>query len=156
MFVNSKYALLITIIFQQLEHALAIISKIEDGPVAQSARRSIIKLCKLTVYDLKRLGLTLFAVYNDLSHPSSTSLSNKHAWRNADGSNNNIDMPDFGKVVNASGCLMGHSTDIHSRLAHRTLAPSSRLIHCLKIFSQMLVWFSIRKFLRQLILTSIN
>lgn len=40
-----------TIIFPQLEHALAVISKIEDGPIAQDARRGIIKLRKLTVYD---------------------------------------------------------------------------------------------------------
>jgi hypothetical protein len=75
----------------------------EDGPVAQKFRRSIIKLRKLTIYNLTRDTLSLpYAVYNDLSHPSSTSLSDMHAWRTADGSNNNIDMPNFGKVVKAS------------------------------------------------------
>lgn len=38
-------------------------------------------------------------VYNDLSHPPATSISNKYAWRTADGSYNNIDIPDLGKVL---------------------------------------------------------
>ena len=37
-------------------------------------------------------------VYNDLAHPAATSISNKYAWRTADGSYNNIDLPDLGKV----------------------------------------------------------
>lgn len=41
----------LTIIFPQLEHALAVLSKMDDGPIAQDARKGIIKLCKLTIYD---------------------------------------------------------------------------------------------------------
>jgi hypothetical protein len=47
------------IIFPQLERALAIISKIEDGHIAQEARRKIIKLCKLTIYNLASETLIL-------------------------------------------------------------------------------------------------
>jgi hypothetical protein len=64
-----------------LEHALAIVSRIEYPPLATEIRQTIIKL-----------------LYNDLSHPASTSISNQHAWRTADGSNNNIDLPDLGKA----------------------------------------------------------
>lgn len=37
-------------------------------------------------------------VYNDLAHPPATSIGNKYAWRTADGSYNNIDLPEMGKV----------------------------------------------------------
>jgi hypothetical protein len=37
-------------------------------------------------------------VYNDLTHPAATSISPKFAWRTADGSYNNIDIPEMGKV----------------------------------------------------------
>jgi len=37
-------------------------------------------------------------LYNDLGHPPPTSISNKYAWRTADGSSNNIQLPDLGKA----------------------------------------------------------
>jgi len=37
-------------------------------------------------------------VYNDLAHPAATHIGNKYAWRSADGSFNNIDLPDMGKA----------------------------------------------------------
>jgi linoleate 10R-lipoxygenase len=37
-------------------------------------------------------------LYNDLVHPSATSIGQSYAWRTADGSCNNIDMPDMGKA----------------------------------------------------------
>lgn len=37
------------------------------------------------------------AVYNDLTHPPATFVSNKYAWRSADGSFNNPNLPDLGK-----------------------------------------------------------
>jgi hypothetical protein len=37
-------------------------------------------------------------VYNDLSHPHSTNIGNSYAWRSADGSCNNVNMPDMGKA----------------------------------------------------------
>ena len=59
MFANNKHALAVTQSSFQLEHALAIISKIEDGPIAQDARRGIIKLRKLAIYDLTNETLSL-------------------------------------------------------------------------------------------------
>lgn len=37
-------------------------------------------------------------VYNDLSHPPATFIGPQHAFRTADGSNNNPDFPDLGKA----------------------------------------------------------
>ena len=37
------------------------------------------------------------AVYNDLSHPASTYVGPKYAYRTADGSNNNLSDPNMGK-----------------------------------------------------------
>ena len=37
------------------------------------------------------------AVYHDLQHPPATYISDKYAWRSADGSFNNINIPDLGK-----------------------------------------------------------
>jgi hypothetical protein len=59
MFANSKHALALTQSSFQLELGLAVISKIEDGPVAQDARKAIIKLCKLTIYNLTSETLSL-------------------------------------------------------------------------------------------------
>ncbi|KAI5116947.1 hypothetical protein M0805_003675 [Coniferiporia weirii] len=36
-------------------------------------------------------------LYNDLTHPPATYVSNKYAWRTADGSHNNVSVPDMGK-----------------------------------------------------------
>lgn len=38
------------------------------------------------------------AVYNDLAHPPPTYISNQYAWRTADGSYNNVSVPDMGKA----------------------------------------------------------
>ncbi|KAH9479383.1 Linoleate 10R-lipoxygenase [Psilocybe cubensis] len=64
-----------------LEHALSFVSKLEDGTLARTLKDKIVQL-----------------LYNDLSHPPATSISNKYAWRTADGSYNNIDIPDLGKA----------------------------------------------------------
>ena len=37
-------------------------------------------------------------MYNDLPHPAATYLGPKYQWRTADGSNNNVDVPDMGKA----------------------------------------------------------
>ena len=37
-------------------------------------------------------------VYNDLNHPPATNIGNKYAYRTADGSRNNPNLPDMGKV----------------------------------------------------------
>jgi hypothetical protein len=46
------------------------------------------------------LGLNghVTAVYNDLPHPPATYIGEKYQWRSADGSNNNVDIPDMGKA----------------------------------------------------------
>jgi hypothetical protein len=55
-----------------------------------------------SIEDITLHSQSSIAVYNELSHPASTSISNKHAWCTADGSNNDIDMTDLGKVVKTS------------------------------------------------------
>ena len=42
--------------------------------------------------------LQILLVYDDLPHPVATNVGNKYAWRTADGSRNNPDLPDMGKV----------------------------------------------------------
>ncbi|KAJ3512132.1 hypothetical protein NLJ89_g3706 [Agrocybe chaxingu] len=64
-----------------LEHALVFVSRLDEGPFAQNMRNKIVQL-----------------LYNDLTHPAATSISSKYAWRTADGSYNNIDIPDMGKA----------------------------------------------------------
>ncbi|KAF9454341.1 linoleate diol synthase [Macrolepiota fuliginosa MF-IS2] len=64
-----------------LEHALTFVSKMEEGRLATIAKNKIVEL-----------------LYNDLSHPAATSLGPKYAWRTADGSCNNPDLPDMGKA----------------------------------------------------------
>jgi linoleate 10R-lipoxygenase len=64
-----------------LEHALAFVSKLEDGPISRTLKTKIIQL-----------------LYNDLAHPAATLVGNKYAWRTADGSLNNVDLPDLGKA----------------------------------------------------------
>ncbi|KAJ2936955.1 hypothetical protein H1R20_g146, partial [Candolleomyces eurysporus] len=64
-----------------LEHALTFVSRMDEGPMSQAIRDKIIQL-----------------FYNDLAHPAATSISPKFAWRTADGSYNNIDLPEMGKA----------------------------------------------------------
>ena len=37
-------------------------------------------------------------MYNDLPHPPATYMGKNHQWRKADGSYNNVDIPDIGKA----------------------------------------------------------
>ncbi|KAF8906299.1 linoleate diol synthase [Gymnopilus junonius] len=64
-----------------LEHALSFVSKLPEGQVEEFFKKKIIEL-----------------LYNDLAHPPATLISNKYAWRTADGSYNNIEYPDLGKA----------------------------------------------------------
>ncbi|KAG6868942.1 hypothetical protein C0993_007156 [Termitomyces sp. T159_Od127] len=64
-----------------LEHGLTFISRLEPGKVQTALQNKIVEL-----------------LYNDLGHPPATSISNKFAWRTADGSFNNPDLPDMGKA----------------------------------------------------------
>ncbi|KAF9006152.1 linoleate diol synthase [Cyathus striatus] len=65
-----------------LEHALSFISKLEEGtPIAILLKNKVVEL-----------------LYNDLTHPPATSVGTKYAWRTADGSYNNPDVPDLGKA----------------------------------------------------------
>lgn len=64
-----------------LEHALSFVSNMKEGRLATIAKNKIVEL-----------------LYNDLSHPASTSLGDRYAWRTADGSWNNPDLPDMGKA----------------------------------------------------------
>ncbi|KAJ6591567.1 linoleate diol synthase [Mycena vulgaris] len=64
-----------------LEHALTFISRLPDGKLATTLENKAVEL-----------------FYNDLSHPHSTNIGNGYAWRTADGSYNNVNMPDMGKA----------------------------------------------------------
>ncbi|KXN87397.1 Psi-producing oxygenase A [Leucoagaricus sp. SymC.cos] len=64
-----------------LEHALSFVSNMEEGRLATLAKNKIIEL-----------------LYNDLTHPAATSIGPKYAWRTADGSGNNPDLPDIGRA----------------------------------------------------------
>lgn len=52
-----------------------------EGPLATTIQNKIVEL-----------------LYNDLGHPPATSIGNAYAWRTADGSHNNIDLPNMGKA----------------------------------------------------------
>ncbi|KAG5647805.1 hypothetical protein DXG03_007727 [Asterophora parasitica] len=64
-----------------LEHALTFVSRLEPGKLSNTIQNKIVAL-----------------LYNDLGHPPATSIGNKYAWRTADGSHNNIELPDLGKA----------------------------------------------------------
>ncbi|KAJ7115970.1 linoleate diol synthase, partial [Mycena epipterygia] len=64
-----------------LEHALTFISRLPEGNVATTLQNKTVEL-----------------LYNDLSHPHSTNIGNNYAWRTADGSFNNVNMPEMGKA----------------------------------------------------------
>ena len=42
--------------------------------------------------------ITSFTVYNDLTHPPATFVSNKYAYRQPDGGYNNVTLPDLGRA----------------------------------------------------------
>ncbi|KAG6919504.1 hypothetical protein DXG01_005094 [Tephrocybe rancida] len=65
-----------------LEHGLTFISRLEPGKFQTAVQNKVVEI-----------------LYNDLGHPAATSISEKYAWRTADGSYNNIDLPDMGKFV---------------------------------------------------------
>ncbi|RDB20840.1 Linoleate 10R-lipoxygenase [Hypsizygus marmoreus] len=64
-----------------LEHALTFVSRLDEGPFATKIQNKIVEI-----------------LYNDLGHPPATSIGNAYAWRTADGSYNNIDLPNMGKA----------------------------------------------------------
>jgi hypothetical protein len=69
-------------------------------------------------------------VYNDLGHPPPTSIG-RHAWRMADGSYNNINLPEMGKV----GCadVFDYNVNRDIRLVPHILAQFSNLTPFQKI-----------------------
>lgn len=64
-----------------LETVLSFISKLPEGTLATKLQNATIEL-----------------LYNDLPHPPSTYIGQKYAWREADGSNNNLSDPGLGKA----------------------------------------------------------
>ncbi|ESK84894.1 heme peroxidase [Moniliophthora roreri MCA 2997] len=64
-----------------LEYGLSFISNLPPGEFQQEAQDRVIKL-----------------LYNDLCHPPATCIGNKYAWRTADGSFNNVSIPEMGKA----------------------------------------------------------
>jgi linoleate 10R-lipoxygenase len=64
-----------------MEHVLALISRLPPSHFASGLNNKFIKL-----------------LYNDLPHPVTSFVGKGYAWRTADGSNNNIMLPDMGKA----------------------------------------------------------
>jgi hypothetical protein len=64
-----------------LEHALSFLSRLPAGGLSTKLQNAIVKL-----------------LYNDLPHPAATYIGNQYAWRTADGSHNNVSVPDMGKA----------------------------------------------------------
>ncbi|KAJ6515136.1 linoleate diol synthase [Mycena vitilis] len=64
-----------------LEHGITFISRLPEGNIATSLQNKTVEL-----------------LYNDLSHPHATNIGNGYAWRSADGSNNNVNLPEMGKA----------------------------------------------------------
>ncbi|TRM65543.1 heme peroxidase [Schizophyllum amplum] len=64
-----------------LEHGLNFIANVKSQSFQKAAQNEVIKM-----------------LYNDLPHPPATSLGNEYAWRKADGSYNNPDLPQLGKA----------------------------------------------------------
>ncbi|KAJ6619469.1 linoleate diol synthase [Mycena sp. CBHHK59/15] len=64
-----------------LEHGLTFISRLPEGNFATTLQNKAVEL-----------------LYKDLSHPHSTNIGNGYAWRTADGSYNNVNMPEMGKA----------------------------------------------------------
>ncbi|KAI0766618.1 linoleate diol synthase [Trametes elegans] len=64
-----------------LEHILVYLSKHSGTPLAKKLETAVVEL-----------------LYSDLPHPPSTSIGPKYAYRTADGSNNNPDVPHLGKA----------------------------------------------------------
>ncbi|KAF9466079.1 linoleate diol synthase [Collybia nuda] len=69
-----------------LEHGITFVSRLNENDPLQSRIQS------------KAQDKIVQLLYNDLAHPAATSISSKYAWRTADGSHNNIDLPDMGKA----------------------------------------------------------
>ena len=87
----------------------------------------------------RRLTKATSIVYNDLAHPPGTSISNKYAWRTADGSYNNIDMPDLGKVRLSQLQLFMACSAVFFRLVHLIPDQFNKPTHYPKINSPILV-----------------
>jgi linoleate 10R-lipoxygenase len=64
-----------------LEHVLTFLSRLPPGTASTKLQNATVEL-----------------LYNDLPHPAATYIGNKYAWRSADGSGNNVDIPDMGKA----------------------------------------------------------
>lgn len=65
-----------------LEHGLNMLSKMDPtSTLAEEGSNGAVKL-----------------LYNDLPHPASTYIGKEYQYRTADGSNNNVDVPDMGKA----------------------------------------------------------
>ncbi|KAJ7070750.1 linoleate diol synthase [Mycena amicta] len=65
-----------------LEHGINFVSKVPEGTkLATTLQNKIVEL-----------------FYNDLSHPHATNIGNEYAWRSADGSRNNVTVPDMGRA----------------------------------------------------------
>lgn len=79
------------------------VSQLEEGSLSRTMKVKIVELCTLIFRSYSFCQFDLVAVYNDLTHPASTYVDAGHAWRTADGSGNNPDLPELGKVSGASG-----------------------------------------------------
>lgn len=82
-------------------------------------------------------------MYNDLEHPAPTFVSKKYAWREADGSANNVTIPDLGKSYTpyARSVQQKHPLPAHmlpdSGLVFDTLLKRDGVSHLSHTFPKM-------------------
>src|SRR5262245_1473904 len=71
-----------------------------ESPVSTKLQNSTVELCNSlrSLSFVYRSHISFDQVYNDLPHPPSTYIGNAYAWRTADGSFNNVAIPDMGKA----------------------------------------------------------
>ena len=77
---------------------LSFLSELEEGSISRALKVRIVELCELRLIFARLVYSDHRAVYNDLTHPAATYVDAGHAWRTADGSGNNPDLPEMGKV----------------------------------------------------------
>ena len=86
----------------KLEHGLILLASTPpESEIYQKMQNAAVQLrtpLSITLHSIA--SDTPTTVYNDLTHPPSTYVSNKYAWRSADGSYNNVNIPEMGKAGN--------------------------------------------------------
>ena len=83
----------------QLEHLLTLMARMPEGAISDKLQQAVISLRQSFYPNSKSLFRSqVFIVYHDLPHPPTSYLGQRFAWRSADGSGNNLNLPDLGRA----------------------------------------------------------